>query len=83
MPNVNPGATPGAFVERIEKPWGCEVLLTPTDLPYAAKILHISEGRRLSLQRHTEKTETVVLLSGDATLILEIDCTVSSHGRTA
>ncbi len=57
----------------VAKPWGHEVVLTDSTLPYAGKLLHIHAGYRLSLQVHDVKTETLVLLSGAATLLLEID----------
>lgn len=53
----------------IDKPWGYEELLTHTDR-YAAKILTIMPGHRLSKQYHEIKDETVYVLSG--TLSLEI-----------
>lgn len=60
-----PGAT------RIEKPWGYELLLTPTESPYAAKLIHVTAGHRLSLQIHDEKVETQTLIDGKGYLVLE------------
>ena len=63
--SVDPGTfnnTP--FARRIEKPWGYELLFTPADRPYAGKLLHIDAGKRLSLQFHDEKRETILLLHG-------------------
>src|SRR3990167_6114255 len=40
------------YVQRVEKPWGYEIHWTPSNLPYMGKVLHINEGKRLSLQRH-------------------------------
>lgn len=51
-------------VERVEKPWGCELLLAHTE-QYAGKILYISGGSRLSLQHHRLKDETLFLLDGE------------------
>lgn len=48
---------------RIEKPWGHEVLWALTE-SYAAKILVVEAGHRLSVQLHREKDETSYLLSG-------------------
>lgn len=56
-------------VERIEKPWGYELLLAHTER-YAAKILCIDAGQRLSLQHHRWKDETLYLLDGEALLEL-------------
>lgn len=53
------------YVKRVEKPWGFELHFTPQDYPYMTKILHVDEGKRLSLQIHDEKMETWVLFSGE------------------
>ena len=57
------------YVKRIEKPWGYEIHWTPADLPYMGKILHVNEGKRLSLQRHDKKQETWYMMKGRAKLI--------------
>lgn len=57
------------YVKRIEKPWGYELHFTPDGFPYMTKILHVDEGKRLSLQVHDEKIETWILFSGE--LIME------------
>jgi mannose-6-phosphate isomerase len=54
------------------KPWGYEVLWAYTDR-YAGKILHIDRGKRLSLQYHNRKDETLYLLQGHMQLELEDD----------
>lgn len=56
---------------RIEKPWGYEVLLTPADAPYTAKLIHVRAGKRLSLQVHDTKIETQTLVAGRGLLVLE------------
>jgi len=56
---------------RIEKPWGYEVLLSPTDAPYAAKLIHVRAGKRLSLQLHDTKVETQTLVAGPGVMGLE------------
>ncbi len=50
-----------------EKPWGYEIIYAVTD-KYAAKIIFIKEGHRLSLQYHKTKEETMYLYSGRATI---------------
>jgi mannose-6-phosphate isomerase len=55
------------MAKRIEKPWGYELLWTHTD-HYAGKVIHIDAGRRLSLQYHDHKYESILVLSG--TLLL-------------
>ena len=58
------------FVRRVEKPWGCETIFTPKELPYTGKVLHIDANRRLSLQIHDQKQETLCLVSGSCLLIV-------------
>lgn len=55
---------------RVDKPWGEENVFTEASLPYTGKLLHVLGGRRLSLQRHDVKTETILLLHGRARLTL-------------
>ncbi len=47
----------------VTKPWGREIWYAD-QAAYAGKILEISAGKRLSLQYHERKTETLYLLSG-------------------
>lgn len=54
---------------RTDKPWGYELLWSHTD-HYAGKIIHINAGRRLSLQYHEQKHESILVLSG--TLLLHL-----------
>lgn len=53
---------------RVEKPWGHEIIWTPADLGRTGKIIAIHAGRRLSLQYHDDKEETLCLLRGRAIL---------------
>lgn len=62
---------------RTDKPWGCELLWAFGER-YAAKMLHIETGRRLSLQYHRVKDETLFVLCGR--LVLELE---DSDGRMA
>ncbi len=59
------------FARRVEKPWGYELIFTPEDKPYTGKILHVRAGRRLSLQYHDQKLETIMLLHGRAILLCD------------
>ncbi len=59
------------FSKKIEKPWGYEVIFTPEHSPRLAKILFVKAGRRLSLQYHDAKEETLCLLTGKAVIWLE------------
>lgn len=59
------------FVKRVEKPWGHELHWVKEDMPYMGKVLHISEGKRLSLQAHDKKQESWFLLDGRAKVIWE------------
>src|SRR5947208_9610093 len=60
---------PGA--QRITKPWGYEILLSPPDAPYTSKLIQVSAGKRLSLQVHDRKVETQTLVAGRCVLVLE------------
>lgn len=53
----------------VEKPWGHETIHAETGR-YAGKILFIAKGRRLSLQYHQRKSETMYLLRGHVRLTL-------------
>lgn len=55
---------------RVDKPWGHELIWAHTDR-YVGKILVIEAGRRLSLQRHEVKDESIFLLAGRLRLTLE------------
>jgi mannose-6-phosphate isomerase-like protein (cupin superfamily) len=57
----------------IIKPWGKESILTPPDSSYTAKILYLTSGHSLSLQYHDQKTETLILAQGEATITLGPD----------
>jgi len=50
-------------MEKIEKPWGFEIIWAKTD-SYVGKLLHITSGSRLSRQYHVEKEETIYVLTG-------------------
>ena len=47
----------------VDKPWGREIWYAHTG-SYAGKVLEVSAGHRLSLQKHEIKEETLYLLSG-------------------
>ena len=54
----------------IDKPWGWEKLWAHTD-KYVGKILHIKDGQQLSRQYHEKKEETIYVIRGVLTLIIE------------
>lgn len=60
----------GAGVRRVPKPWGHELIWAETDR-YAGKMLVIETGRRLSLQYHHRKLESIFVLSGRLRFFLE------------
>ncbi|MGE3268227.1 MAG: cupin [Chloroflexota bacterium] len=71
-PQFDPqGFTTSPGARRISKPWGYEVLLSPENAPYAAKLIHVEAGKRLSLQVHDVKVETQTLIEGKGFLVLE------------
>ena len=55
---------------RVDKPWGHELIWAHTDR-YVGKILVIEQGKRLSLQRHLVKDESILVTGGRLRLILE------------
>ena len=63
---VSPPDSP--LPRRVEKPWGHELWWALTQ-HYAAKILHVKAGHRLSLQYHEHKDETSYLLTGRLVLL--------------
>lgn len=63
-------ALPGC-ARHVDKPWGSELIFTEPALPYTGKLIHVRAGRRLSLQVHEQKVETMTILSGAALLVLE------------
>lgn len=58
-----------ARVRVVKKPWGREMIFALTR-QYAGKILIIEKGRRLSLQYHRRKHESLFVLKGKLTLRL-------------
>jgi mannose-6-phosphate isomerase-like protein (cupin superfamily) len=56
----------------VPKPWGHELIWAVTGR-YCGKLIAIDAGRRLSLQRHERKEESVYVLSGRLHLHLEGD----------
>lgn len=50
-------------VERVEKPWGYEVIFGRTE-SYCGKVLFIRKGEQLSLQFHREKDEIIYVHDG-------------------
>lgn len=61
--------TNSPYVRRVEKPWGYELHWVPDSKPYMGKVLHINEGKRLSLQVHDQKQESWLLINGRAKVI--------------
>ena len=57
---------------RVPKPWGHELIWALTDR-YCGKLLVIEAGKRLSLQKHVQKDESIHVLSGRLRLYLEDD----------
>lgn len=57
---------------RVDKPWGHELIWAHTGA-YVGKILVIEAGRRLSLQKHLVKDESILVSSGRLRLWLEGD----------
>jgi len=60
---------PASEPRRVPKPWGYELIWALTDR-YCGKVLVIEAGRRLSLQYHERKDESILVLSGRMRLYL-------------
>ena len=52
-------------VQRIEKPWGFELVFAATER-YCGKVIFVKAGEELSLQFHRSKDETIFVQSGRA-----------------
>ena len=63
--------TDGA-ARRVDKPWGHELIWAHTE-HYVGKVLVIEAGRRLSLQKHEVKDESILVREGRLKLTLEGD----------
>jgi len=62
-------------VERVEKPWGHELVYASTDR-YVGKVLFIRSGEQLSLQFHRRKDEVIYIHAG------RVELEVGEPGRT-
>ena len=60
------------MARHVDKPWGFENIWAETER-YVGKILHIQAGKRLSLQFHERKDESILVLNGKLRLELEDD----------
>jgi mannose-6-phosphate isomerase-like protein (cupin superfamily) len=67
-------------VVKVVKPWGHELIFAHDAKRYAGKILVIEKGKRLSLQYHRRKTETVYVLKGKLTVRLGTSTRVAGPG---
>jgi mannose-6-phosphate isomerase-like protein (cupin superfamily) len=47
----------------VPKPWGSELIWAHTE-DYVGKVLNIDSGKRLSLQYHQDKVETILVVAG-------------------
>ena len=66
-PNLS-GVAQFAFEpQRVEKPWGHELIWAVADA-YAGKLLYVKAGHKLSLQFHRQKDESWYVLEGRAEL---------------
>ena len=58
--------------KRVEKPWGFELIWSHTD-KYVGKLIVVESGKRLSLQLHRKKEESIYVAAGRMRLHLEND----------
>ena len=66
---------------KVDKPWGYEIRWAINE-KYLGKILHIDAGKRLSLQYHEQKDETIYVLGGTAVIHLDDKTHILSHGES-
>jgi mannose-6-phosphate isomerase-like protein (cupin superfamily) len=59
------------YFQRVDKPWGYEMIITPTSGPVTGKLAFTKADHRWSLQYHEGKTEIICLVEGEAILTLE------------
>jgi mannose-6-phosphate isomerase-like protein (cupin superfamily) len=64
---ADPARNLQSTTERVEKPWGHELIFAHTDR-YVGKIIHIEAGHQLSRQYHQTKDETLLVESGELDL---------------
>jgi mannose-6-phosphate isomerase-like protein (cupin superfamily) len=57
------------MTRHVDKPWGHELIWSETPF-YTGKMIHVNAGKRLSLQYHETKRESVFVMSG--TLLLHL-----------
>ena len=62
----------GGEQRHVPKPWGSEQIWALTER-YCGKVIRITAGKRLSLQRHERKEESLIVLRGTLLLHLEDD----------
>ncbi len=70
------------MTKTVLKPWGSEEIWAHTD-SYVGKILKIQHGHRLSLQYHNVKDESIRVLKGTLTLVIENETKTLKKGDTA
>jgi mannose-6-phosphate isomerase-like protein (cupin superfamily) len=71
-------ALTGAPARLVQKPWGHELVWAETGR-YVGKVIAIETGRRLSLQYHERKEESIYVISGLLRLHLEDDAGELRH----
>lgn len=57
-----------ATVGHVDKPWGWEKIIHVQERRLYIKLIHIDEGKRVSLQSHPEGIEVIFILEGDGTV---------------
>ncbi|MBD3282588.1 MAG: cupin [Candidatus Portnoybacteria bacterium] len=57
-------------IKHINKPWGYEEIIEKNN-KYVVKKLFMRKGHQCSYQYHEKKTETIIILSGELSIITE------------
>jgi mannose-6-phosphate isomerase len=69
------------LINFVEKPWGREIHFA-VEGEYVGKILEVNARKRLSLQYHKRKKETMYLLKGRVRLTLDDETEIISPGKS-
>jgi mannose-6-phosphate isomerase-like protein (cupin superfamily) len=69
------------MIKRIDKPWGWEEILEENQ-EYVLKRIFMYKGHRCSLQYHKFKQETIYVLYGDLTIIINDNSTIYPTNST-
>jgi len=68
------------YKESVSKPWGLYNVLSGSDKGYKVKRIVVFPGKKLSYQYHKHRTETWVIVSGKAEVVLDGSVLFKEYG---